>query len=288
MWRFMALSQVVLVLCLSCASLASRTETWPWPDDTSFVVMDEILDITLPDRVDGGALRARNAQPEEIHPTVNRLLLLPVVENYLWNGKRHALALADPIVVKPDERPIRQVLLPLLKHGQYVRRCILIAHGYCPGDLDRSWNCTREYEGKKVWLNEMTKLSKEQFKAASRIIVNELSSSTLRVFNRQVQFEDAIKQGRLLSVCWLWSPLIGEVGYSKQAYVFWTARDGAEVSICLSPEGLHCVKEELLGPQEGQGKKEQTETAPKGRNGVSPARRRGLSIARFVACARRR
>ena len=263
MWRLITASVALMMLCLSCGGLGTGDRTSPWPDDASLVVVDEIAELPLGFRVDGPRDLPPGARIDSnnMAPTISRVLLLPLVQNYYWKGKRHRLALADPLVIRPGERTIEETLSPLLRDDQYVRSCILIARGYCPGGFHPSFNLAGEYEGKTVWLTEMAKLPEQQFQTAAQIMIKELSGTTLCAFDKEgvfgVPFDEAIQMGKLLSLSWFVSPLpcSGDPA-GRTRYVLLDVRAGTEISVCLSPGGLECVKAELLGPQKDTNNKE--------------------------------
>jgi hypothetical protein len=180
---------------------------------------------------------------KNIEPTVDRVLLLPIVENYLFDGRRHRIALADPIVVYPGKKSLKETFSVLSENKQRVRDCIIIAHGYSPGTLQPAINYAGLYRGKEVWLVEMAKLSDEQFKAAGRGIASELNGQGLRVGGIKT-FEDAVREGVLLSTSELLSPVV-RWGDHRNAYVLWSMSSGTEVAICLTPEGRKTVLTEL-------------------------------------------
>jgi hypothetical protein len=253
--RYIAFLAVALIVSVSCAAGRGRygNPSVSWPTDKSFVVVDEVPDYAVSFRMDisaeflpqGVALDRKN-----VASAISRVLILPVVENYLWKGKRHSLALVDPIVVHPGEQIIADTLSRLMKNGQYVRNCILLARGYCPGDLYSSpWHDVCEYKGKEAWLIEMTRLSNEDFQTAASIMVKELSGSSLHVRHTDrtlpPTFQEAIKEERILCQDMLRGPLVGKHG-DRAMYLLWGVKHDADVSVCLSPEGLECVKSELL------------------------------------------
>src|SRR5689334_2777637 len=127
---------IAMSLFLGCSSIA-REYNWP---EKSFVILDETPDTFV------------FTHGPKIEPTVNRVILLPIVENYLWNGRRQTLALADPIVVEPGRETLRKTMASLETNRQNVRSCIVLASGYCPGTLQPFINYSGRYQDKDVWL----------------------------------------------------------------------------------------------------------------------------------------
>lgn len=225
---------VAMGLLLGCSSVAGDDH---WPEDRSFVVLDETPDTFV------------FTHGPKIEPTVNRAILLPIVENYLWKGKRHFLALADPIVVEPGKESLRKIMASLERNHQAVRRCIVLAPGYCPGTLQPVINYSGKYNDKEVWLVELTKVTANQFQSALKCITNDLNTPTLRVQgSRQVGFEDAIKAGKLLTNAELKGPLLHSDGEFRNTYVLWSVPDGTKVSVCLSSNGWSILTRELVEP----------------------------------------
>jgi hypothetical protein len=236
----------------------NRAEMSDWPNGMSFVIVDEMPDALLGTRLDDPPcpdlpLNAR-LDRNNVAPTLRRVLLLPLVQNYRWRGECHRLAFTDPILARPGEDAISTLLSPLLRDGQQVRRCILLAHGYCPGDLYPQFNLAAKYNGRDVWPTEMARLPEEQFQAVSEIIIRELSGTTLKVYDIKgvygVPFDEAIRLGKILGLSWMVSPL----SYSgdpagRPRYVLSGVPGGTDISVCLSPEGLERVKTELIGLQ---------------------------------------
>ena len=223
---------VTLVLTVTvCCGMGKKNGVWP---DISFIVMDEIPDKFVFSRT------------EDVLPTVKRVVLLPIVENYLWNGKRHYLALADPIVIEPGRETLRKIMSSLETGDQAVRRCIILARGYCPGTLQPVINYAGLYNGKENWLIELAKVSDSQFENAFQSITNELANSTLCI-GKEKTFEDAVKERKLLSTGTLFSPIVRGDDSFRGPIVLWSVPAGTKVAICLSPGGIEALKKELLG-----------------------------------------
>jgi hypothetical protein len=210
----------------------SGAQGTPWPE-ISFVVLDEIPDKFVFSRT------------KDFVPSVNRVVLLPIVENYLWNGKRYYLALADPIIVEPGRETLRKTMSSLETGDQVVRECVVLARGYCPGTLQPVINYAGSYNGKTNWLVELAKVSDFQFENAFQSITNELTSSALRI-GKEKTFEVAIKEKALLRTGELLSPVIRNDGF-RSRYVLWSVPVGTEVAICLSSNAIKSLKNELLG-----------------------------------------
>jgi hypothetical protein len=221
-------------LLVGCSTVA---EDGHWPKEMSFVILDETPDTFV------------FTHGPKIEPTVNRVVLLPIVENYLWKGKRHFLALADPIVVEPGKELLSKTMASLETNRQAVRDCIVLAPGYCPGTLQPVINYSGKYKDKDVWLVELAKITAKQFQASVQCITNDLNTPILRVQGeRQVSFEDAIKAGKLLNNAELKGPLLHSDGEFRNTYVLWSVPDGTKVSICLSSNGWAVLKRELVEP----------------------------------------
>lgn len=204
----------------------------PWPE-MSFVILEENPELFVFE------------QTTKVVPAVNRVLLLPIVENYLWEEKRYYMALADPLIVEPGKETLRKTMSLLENNNQAVRACIVLARGYCPGILQPIINYAGDYKGRQVWLVELAKLSDEQFTAVWQIISNELSHATIHI-GKEKTFEDALKEKQLISTGELLSPIV-RTGEYRSRYVLWTVPVGTEVAVCVTPDGLKLLKDELLG-----------------------------------------
>jgi hypothetical protein len=224
---------IALGLLVGCSTV---TEDDHWPE-MSFVILDETPNTFV-------FTRGPN-----IEPTVNRVVLLPIVENYLWNGRRHFLALADPMVVEPGKESLRKTMSSLEMNSQAVRRCIVLAPGYCPGTLQPVINYGGKYKGKDVWLVELAKITQQQYQASVQCITNDLNKPILRVQgNVQVKFEDALKAGKLLNNAELKGPVVHSDGTFRCTYVLWSVPDGTDISICLSSNGWNVLTREIVEP----------------------------------------
>jgi hypothetical protein len=217
----------VLSACVSCAA-ETRHNVWP---NLSFVVIDQLPDKHVFERT------------KDFNPTVKRVILLPIVENYLWNGKRHHFALADPIIVEPGGETLQKIMAPFETGDQAVRSCIILARDYCPGTLQPVINYAGSYKGKEVWLVELARLSSDQYKGALESIINELSSGSIQVGKEKI-FESAVKEGKLLSTGELLSPIVRNDGF-RFRYVLWNMPPDTKVPICMSSAGLNVIKKEL-------------------------------------------
>lgn len=237
----------IISVVLSALSLVSCNRKGPqdtsWPD-ISFVILDEMPGENV-------MYRTKN-----FAPTAKRVVLLPIVENHLWNGKRYDLAIADPIVVVPGEETLRKTLAHLSNDGQRVRRCIVLAYGYCPGTLHLTFNYSGMYHDKEVWLIELAKLSTEQYAAASQVMILELAGSKILVDGDTEQtIEMAIEEKQILGYGEIKSPIVGQGGH-RNNYALWSLRNNnTEVAVCLSDSGRRVLQKELLEPpldQDGQ------------------------------------
>ena len=228
----------VLALCLSaCCNLPPKGSAWP--ADVSFLVVDELPDISIIDRA------GKNIIPF----SGEHVVLLPIMENYEWQGERHKFALADPIIIKPGTEDIRKTLSHLEVNNQYVRQCIVIAHGYCPGSLNPAFNYSGYYNGKKGWLVELSKLSNEQFTAAAKIMMNELGGNSIFLSKITKTYEiwtfnDAVKNGQLLRRSVIKSLVVRENG-EQYEIILWNVPEGREVPLCFSAKGRKILKDEL-------------------------------------------
>jgi hypothetical protein len=186
---------------------------------------------------------------DHIVQTVDRIVLLPIVENFQWEGKRIHYAIADPIVVQPGREAIYKTFSHLLTNSQNVRRCIVLARGYCPGTLQPVINYAGNYRGKKAWIVELAKVSKMQYATQYPIVMNELSGNSLwlsplpdtsDIWN----YEDALGKGQLLGREMIYSPVIRSSGYRTEI-ALWSISGGRHVPICMTAQGRKLLKDEL-------------------------------------------
>jgi hypothetical protein len=221
----------VLILALTTSSCCDpKLQVNPWPD-ISFVVLDEIPEKFVFSRT------------RDFLPTVKQVVLLPIVENYRWNGRRHHLALADPLFVEPGRETLRKTMSTLETGDQVVRRCIVLARGYCPGTLQPVINYAGKYYGKEVWLIELAKLSDQHTTKAFQSITNELNRLSLRV-GPEKTFEEALRDKTLLCTGELLSPIIRKNDF-RAPIVLWNVPAGTDIAICVSSNGLKVLKAEL-------------------------------------------
>jgi hypothetical protein len=221
-------------LLVGCSTVAEDDH---WPKEMSFVILDETPNTFV-------FTRGTN-----VEPTVSRVVLLPIVENYFWNGKRHFLALADPTVVEPGKESLHKIMAALETNRQAVRDCIVLAPGYCPGTLQPVINYGGKYKGKDVWLVELAKITPQQYQASVQCITNDLNTPILRVQGeRQVKFEDAIKAGKLLNNAEIKGTVVHNDGTFRNTYILWSVPDGTKVAICLSSNGWNVLNREIVEP----------------------------------------
>ena len=246
---FLLLATAVLPGCLTTPPIATSVmglgipegNGTTWPDRTSFVVIDE---------------EAGKFNFEKIYdfvPSVHRVVLLPVVLNYSWEGKRRRIALADPFVVKPGSKSLHRMMAHLETNRQAVWRCIILVPGYCPGGLQPAINYAGNYQGRKVWLVEMAKITDEQYELVFSSVVSELNQATL-ILEEESSFEQALQKQKIISTRGLKSPILhkaaepGNVLASKEVrknYILWNHYAGTKVDICISEAGMDILKKEL-------------------------------------------
>lgn len=117
-------------------------------------------------------------------PMPERVLLLPVVEKYLWQGRRVPVAIVDPIVLdNPGTEGLREIFAPLEKDGQTVVRCYLLAKRHAPGKVSPApidyYMQTRFFEGRPYYAHGLWRLSFERWEKMRRDIEVELAGDTL-------------------------------------------------------------------------------------------------------------
>lgn len=228
---------VLFILSCSCGTGAPK-DAWP---GISFIVMDEIPE------------EFKFNRTENIIPTVQRVVLLPIVENYQWEGKRISYAIANPILVFPGKEPLDKTFSPLVVDNQKVRRCIVLARGYCPGTLQPVINYAGIYKGKEAWIVELAKVSKKQYAAEYAIVMNELSGTSLLLSQMPTtndiwNYEVALDKGQLLRRGIIKSPVIRTGGYkdTRSEIVLWSLPGGMNIPICMTPQGRKLLKDELM------------------------------------------
>lgn len=235
----MRILSIFIFITISC-NYGTGAPKYAWPG-ISFIVMDEI-----PGEYEFN-------RTENIVPTVTRVILLPIVENYKWEEKRINYAIVDPILVFPGKDAMDKTFSHLLAARQKVRECIVLARGYCPGTLQPVINYAGNYKGKEVWIVELAKVSKKQYAAEYAIIINELAGTSLLLSQMPTtddiwNYEVALKNGQLLRRGIIKSPVIRTGGYkdTRSEIVLWSLPGGMNIPICMTPQGRKLLKDELM------------------------------------------
>jgi hypothetical protein len=232
---------IVISLILTCCYSQHRNQFY-WPD-VSFVVIDEKpINTTYYDQADN------------LVPSLKRVILLPIIENFIWEGKRLNYAITDPILVVPGKEAMNQTFSHLEFANQKVRRCIIMARGYCPGALQPMINWAGNYNGKEVWMIELPKVTKKQYAKQYEIIINELSGTSLVLSDMPTtgdiwNYEYALKNEQLLRRGLIKSPVINNkegMPIYRREIVLWNLPDGMRIPICFTPEGRKLLKDKLM------------------------------------------
>ena len=63
--------------------------------------------------------------------------------------------------------------------------------------------------------------------------------------NKQMTFEQALTENRLLSTNELLSPVLRYNDRFRRVIVLWNVNSGTEISICISEKGMNLIKEHL-------------------------------------------
>lgn len=187
-------------LLASCEPKTSQKPTAPWPE-IAFVVMDGIPEKFVFERT------------KEVVPSVDRVLLLPIVADYLHQGDRKPYAIAEPLVVHPGEETLSSLFSSLSSNGQRVLRCIILARGYCPGELQPTINHAGIDQGKEAWLVELAKVSDSQHEQTHAIFMSELQGASLTLSRMPLtadiwNFEDCLARKELLRRQIIHSPVV--------------------------------------------------------------------------------
>ena len=224
------LAENFLLKVISLVAPPASTEN-PWPVNTSFVVIDEEPDTFISGRT------------ENFIPSVHRVVLLPIVLNYLWEGKRHQIALADPFAIEPGKESLYEMMDHLEKNEQTVWSCLVLSSGYYPGTLQLQINHAGIYQDKEVWLIMLAPITEEQYKLVFSSIMSELNQTTFKV-GEELSFEQALQKQRVLTTRRLRSPIIHSDGF-RINYILWTHYAGTLVDVCISETGMKLLKDEL-------------------------------------------
>lgn len=233
----------MLACCLllaSCEPQARQEAAALWPEIT-FVVMDEIPEKFVFERT------------KEVVPSVDRVLLLPIVANYLHQGERKPYAIAEPMVVHPGEETLSSLFSSLSSNGQRVLRCIILARGYCPGELQPTINYAGIYQGKEAWLVEIARVSDNQYEQTYAILMNELKGDSLTLSRMPLtadiwNFDVCLARKELLRRQIIHSPVVRRHPRSpdsRSEIILWAVPEGASVSICISADGRKALEREL-------------------------------------------
>ena len=228
---FMPLFLMIAAVIIICGCDRRHSGKNPWPESVSFVVFDEEVG------------KFDFEQTYTFVPSARRVVLLPVVLNYLWEGKRHRIAIADPFVVEPGKESLRQMMAHLETNRQTVWRCIVFAPGYCPRSLSLSLIYAGTYQDKKVLLCQMARVTDEQYGLMFSSIMSELNQAAF-ILEEETTFEQALQKQKILSTRALKSPLIRNDGL-RINYILWNHYAGTQVDICISEAGMNLLRNEL-------------------------------------------
>jgi len=239
---FISLSLVIalaIIACCGCHMLYSNESTWP--ENVSFVVFDE------------EAGKHDFERTYDFVPSARRVVLLPVVLNYQWEGKRRRIALADPFVVEPGKKSLRQMMAHLETDRQTVWRCLVLAPGYCPRGLSSNFIYAGTYQGKEVQLSQMARIADDQYGLVFSSIMSELNQATL-ILEEESSFDQALQKQKTLSTRELESPILhtpAELGNPlrskerRKFYILWNHYAGTQVDVCISESGMNLLRNEL-------------------------------------------
>ena len=228
MWRVLLM---LSFMAYASGALASNGNSDSWPD-VSFVVLEENPKEFIFER------------DIDIVATLNKVVLIPIIANYHYGDNTFSTAIADPFVIEPGKDTLKAIFSKYQNHNQKVKRCIVLAKGYCPGTLQPVINYAGIYKGKEVWMIELAKIDDETYKKVYESIIQELNQRNMNI-NKQMTFEQALNENRLLSTNELLSPVLRYNDGFRRVIVLWNVNSGTEISICISEKGMNIIKEHL-------------------------------------------
>lgn len=187
-------------------------------------------------------------------PIQERVVLLPVMENYLWNGERLPLAVADPIAVdNPGAVGLRELFAPLETDGQRVAMAIVLAKHHAPANTSPSpinyQMQTMTRDGREYLGEIMLRLPHPHWEGIRRSLEAELARDSLAIapgWYTCTSIDDVIASTNVLSVR---AYKVSCVDTYLNNLMLWAWDPGTVVPLCFTEKGRQTLREELLEPE---------------------------------------
>lgn len=187
-------------------------------------------------------------------PIQERVVLLPVVENYLRNGERLPLAVADPIAFdNPGMVGLRELFAPLETDGQRVAMAIVLAKHHAPAYTSPApinyYMQTMTRDGREYLGEIMLRLPYPHWEGVRRSLEAELSRDSLVIapgWPTSTSIDDVIASTNVLSAR---AYAVSCVDTYHNNLLLWAWDPGTVVPLCFTEKGRQTLREELLEPE---------------------------------------
>lgn len=198
-----------------------------------------------------------------IIPIPERVVLLPVVENYQWQGERLPLAVVDPIVFdNPGTEGLCDMFASLETNGQKVVQCFLLAKGHAPDIVTPApityYMQTRSFGNRPYFAYGLWRVSWERWEGVRRDLEAELDNATLTQtqgftlyyseLDRQIAMTNLLAGGGFSLRTW-YGLNDGEMLSSNNEVTLSYFEAGTVFSICLTEQGRRTLRGELLAEE---------------------------------------
>ena len=228
---------------------------WPWQKETPtppsrwrdlpFCAVDPDLDEEIMGHSKGYVVTL---------PIPERVVLLPVVENCLWNGERLPLAVADPIAFdNPGTVGLRELFAPLETDGQRVAKAIVLAKRHAPATTSPApinyFMQTMTRDGREYLGEIMLRLPHAHWEGVRRSLEAELARDSLVIapgWPTSTSIDDVIASTNVLSAR---AYEVSCVDTYHNNLMLWPWDPGTVVPLCFTDKGRQTLREELLEPE---------------------------------------
>lgn len=233
------------VLLFGCALAVARAEQQDEPSrwqDLPFYAVDPDLDEEMMGHSKGYVVTL---------PIQERVVLLPVVENYLRNGERLPLAVADPIAFdNPGTVGLRELFAPLETDGQRVAMAIMLAKHHAPANTSPApinyYMQTMTRDGREYLGEIMLRLPYPHWEGVRRSLEAELARDSLVIapgWYTSTDIDDVIASTNVLSAR---AYEVSCVDTYLNDLDLWPWDPGTVVPLCFTEKGRQTLREELL------------------------------------------
>lgn len=181
-------------------------------------------------------------------PIPERVVILPVVENFYWQENIIPLAIVDPIVLdNPTDKGLKDLFASLELKGQTVASCYLFARGHAPGIISSAsidyHMQTRSFKGCQYYARGLWRLPFSQWEALRKDLIGEMGKDKLILSHGwDIIYPELDVQIAATNV------LAGN-GFSLggRRVPLMTYEAGTILQICFTKAGCQTLREALLG-----------------------------------------